>query len=296
MEEKEISFANYYFYWKQQYSLRNRDYIAKVAREKEFFDMYKENWMDFYKLRRQIDLNIYGLGGTKRILAGGQQTLDGLRRILGKDKCDLFLKTGKDVIVRDELKYKFDLKSTKSPEEMLDDILTNGKIDKQHLNVSDNVPDRYESISHEANEVCSPISKANGLRDAVVTIDTSFDIDIITKEITLVYWERRVTILMYEAMEKAKLNNDHDNDAYKKYLSSDFEQVSAIWNQSFYDVACYKINKNYKDKEKRGFSVDDTPRAIGIWLWDYIENTYGEKNHHKPMPKLLEYLKISLTM
>lgn len=145
----------------------------------------------------------------------------------------------------------------------------------------------YESISFFRDDIKQKAKEKQDMNVIDLQVDTSKDFELVMSEFSSIYWERKYQagiVKKFIELSSGGMNDDESHKIASKSVEDIYEKAVCAYNSMW----MYKAKIN----EDASFKLDDTPRAIGLWLWDYITNKYGEsKPPHKAYAEAMRVFK-----
>lgn len=191
-----------------------------------------------------------------------QEKLDAeLNKIIPKDELDSFVKDADTV---QGFYKKYDIPRgynfrKDNPDDMLKCLENRLPIDKS--GTSYHV--KHEAVTFDKYEIAKKLATDGNTCASNPTIFLDFDYEQIKLEFDLYY---------YQTMSiRSMADNCNTKERQGCSLPSHYFQKA---NNAAIELTRYKIKKN----PTSSFKVDDTPRAVGLWIWDYLTNKHGRES------------------
>jgi len=289
IDDKSVEqFLGYYSFWLFEYTKRNHGFCEKKEAERLTLNKYQSIRKDLKDTRIQLSKMIrpdrtWDPAHSDEILRvmkkieGQLQTLDTPLSV------DEFISEVKDVSTMRDYPWGPLLNEKIQQMSSSDIVLAITETGGISSCASIDYPPSllYSAIDYRHD--WSSVKESTSVKERFLSlnIDTDCDIELVMKEIKSAHWDKICHRGALSALEKAKAALDltdgtkvPDEEA-EKFLPKDYADWLEKNRKLKKDLICYKIKKMIQDRG-RGFDLDDTPRAIGLWLWDYITNQYRE--------------------
>lgn len=285
----------YYAFWLFQYLKRNKLY-TKCLEKSELFFLTLKNDKEYTSLLRDI-LNITSSNIHDKEDVG--PVLDKLKESISSFVASPYSAVSSEICnTMNELNRPFfpvvvdEIKNI-TPGEIINSILTTNSLRKtSRLNYYEKVI--WSSVGYRPLYKTVGETTSDKERYLDLKIDTDCDINEIMLAVVSAYWNKKVERIFLEKVEQIRAQDRLVEE--KKYDLFEYvtrEELACVYKKfdSFDEIIRYNIAERIQQRG-RGFDLDDTPRAIGLWLWDYITSEYGEdKPPHKAYAEAMRIFK-----
>ncbi len=267
----ETEFVNFYDYWLTQYTLRNAKVVEEHTKAQAAYKYLCVT--GFFQEKNESG----DVSSTDTALGFKLKQILAEIKITNTENEQLF--THAKVLVDFVQNYSFFFANEyekDSMEAFIESLLGNIPLTRKPgiYKIKFN---EFESISFLRDDLEQKAKAKQDMNIIDLQVDTSKDFELVMSEFSSVYWERKYQACLLKKFIEMSSGGINDDESHK--IAS--ESVEDIYEKS---VSAYHSMWMYKAKinEDASFKLDDTPRAIGLWLWDYITNQYGEsKPPHK---------------